>query len=79
MCLITSKIHTEHFGNPKKAKTTFCSKGCEFKRSNRQTVKDLLVLTFPKKAQTKTEIRKGTAEESKQKVPNAPTPLHFRS
>lgn len=55
MCLITRKIYTEHFGNPKKAKT-FCSKGCEFKCSNRKTEKDLVVLTFPKKAQTKTEM-----------------------
>lgn len=56
MCLITIKIHKEHFGNPKKAKTTFCSKGCEFKCRNREIVKDLVVLTFPKKAQTKTEM-----------------------
>lgn len=46
---MTSQIYTKHFGKPKEVKTTFYSKGYEFKCRNRDVVTELVVLAFPKK------------------------------
>lgn len=39
----------KNFNNPKKVKTSFCSKGYEFKCRKSKVVKELIVLAFPNK------------------------------
>lgn len=76
--MITSQIYTKNFGNPKKVKTTFCTKDCEFKCRNREQVTELVVLAFPNK-HTKTEMsEKVPQKQVNRNTLTSPSPILFQ-
>lgn len=73
---MTSEIYKTHLGDPKKRKTTFCSKDSSASGGTGRWYQHWqyqLFLDVPGQ-----RCRKGTTETSKQKHPNVPNLLHFR-